>query len=172
MTRAQLEHVIRAAAAIADVDELVIVGSQAILGSFPDAPAELIGSVEADLYAPGDPAGGDLIDGAIGEESPFHESFGYYAHGVGPDTAILPAGWRDRAVAIRGESTHGARAICPHPADLAASKLVAGREKDRAFVAALLRHGLVTRVSLEAAAALLPAPHGARVRELLGALQL
>jgi hypothetical protein len=167
VTRAQLEHVIRAAAAIADVDELVIVGSQAILGSFPDAPAELIGSLEADLYLPDDPAAGDLVDGAIGEESPFHESFGYYAHGVGPETAVLPRGWRDRSVVIRSDRTRGVRAICPGPADLAVSKLVASREKDRAFVAALLRHGLVGREDMEAVAALLPPPHDARVRELL-----
>lgn len=32
MTRAQLEHLIRASATIADDDEIMIVGSQAILG--------------------------------------------------------------------------------------------------------------------------------------------
>jgi hypothetical protein len=38
MTRAQLEHVIRAAATIADDDEIVIIGSQSVLGEFPLAP--------------------------------------------------------------------------------------------------------------------------------------
>lgn len=42
MNRAQLEHVIRAAATIAGDDEIVVIGSQAILGQFPDAPAELV----------------------------------------------------------------------------------------------------------------------------------
>jgi len=50
MIRAQLEHIIRAAGAIADVDELVVIGSQAILGQFPGAPAELLVSNGADLY--------------------------------------------------------------------------------------------------------------------------
>lgn len=50
MTRTQLEHIIRAAATIADDDELVIVGSQAILGEHPDAPAEVLVSIEADLF--------------------------------------------------------------------------------------------------------------------------
>ncbi len=38
MTRVQLEHVIRAAGTIADVDDIVVIGSQAILGQFPGAP--------------------------------------------------------------------------------------------------------------------------------------
>lgn len=50
MNRAQLEHVIRAAATIAEDDELVIVGSQAILGEYPDAPDELLVSADVDLY--------------------------------------------------------------------------------------------------------------------------
>ena len=41
MTRDQLEHVIRAAATIAVDDEIVVIGSQAILGEYPDAPEEL-----------------------------------------------------------------------------------------------------------------------------------
>jgi hypothetical protein len=41
MTRAQLEHVIRAAATIAEDDEIVVTGSQAILGQFPQASGAL-----------------------------------------------------------------------------------------------------------------------------------
>lgn len=48
--RVDLEHIIRAAADIADDDEIVIVGSQAILGQFPNAPADLLVSNEADVY--------------------------------------------------------------------------------------------------------------------------
>ena len=42
MRRADLEHIIRAAAEIADDSEIIVIGSQAILASFPDAPAELL----------------------------------------------------------------------------------------------------------------------------------
>ena len=101
MKRDDLEHVLRAAGAITGVSTWVIVGSQAILGSVPNAPAELLVSQEVDLYAPADEAASDLVDGSIGEKSPFHESFGYYAHGVGEETAILPSRWRERAVAIQ-----------------------------------------------------------------------
>ena len=76
MTRAQLEHVIRAAATIADDDEIIVIGSQAILGQFPDASGALTVSDEADVYPKNLPERADLIDGSIGEGSPFHETFG------------------------------------------------------------------------------------------------
>jgi len=41
MQRSQLEHVIRAASAITGATEIVVIGSQAVLGQFPDAPADL-----------------------------------------------------------------------------------------------------------------------------------
>lgn len=144
MKRAELEHVLRAAGAISGVTTWVVVGSQAILGAVPEAPADLLMSQEADVYAPDDEHASDLIDGSIGERSPFHDSFGYYAHGVGPETAILPAGWRERAVTVTSPATGGVTGICPSPADLAVRKLAAGREKDHDFVAALLRHRIVT----------------------------
>jgi hypothetical protein len=75
MTRAQLEHIIRAAGTIADTDDLVVIGSQAVLGEFPDAPAELLVSNEADVFPRADPGRSDLIDGTIGEGSPFQREF-------------------------------------------------------------------------------------------------
>lgn len=50
MRRGDLEHVIRAAADAAQDDEVVVIGSQAILGQFPDAPDPLLLSPEADVY--------------------------------------------------------------------------------------------------------------------------
>jgi hypothetical protein len=94
MTRRQLEHVIRAAAATADTRDLIVIGSQAILGPFPDAPPELTESMEADVFPMDAPERSILIEGAIGEFSMFHETFGYYAHGVDETTACLPDGWR------------------------------------------------------------------------------
>ena len=49
MTREQLEHIIRASAAIAGVQDIVVLRSQAVLGQFPDAPEELLISREADV---------------------------------------------------------------------------------------------------------------------------
>ena len=88
MNRHQLEHVLRASGNVSGCREIVILGSQAILGAYPTAPADLLSSMEVDLYPLEDPDKADLIDGCLGELSPFHEAFGYYAHGVGPETAV------------------------------------------------------------------------------------
>ena len=143
MRRADLEHLIRAAGVIAEVDDLVVVGSQALLGQHPDAPADLLRSIEADVFPRDEPEKADLIEGSIGEGSPFHEQFGYYAHGVGPETACLPANWESRLVPVHNENTRGVTGWCLHPADLLVSKLLAGRQKDLAFVAGVLGHQLV-----------------------------
>jgi hypothetical protein len=153
MHRPQLEHIIRAAAAITGACEFVIIGSQAVLGQFPDAPADLLVSIEADVFTLRNPADADLIDGSIGEGSPFHQTFGYYAHGVSADTAVLPAGWRDRLVPVQNLNTGGGTGLCLEVHDLAVSKLVAGREKDIEFVGALFHHKLarveIIRVRLD-----------------------
>ncbi len=126
-----------------------MIGSQAILGSFPNAPEELLASMEADLCPLDDPHKADLIDGTIGELSPFHEAFGYYAHGVGPETAVLPARWKDRLVRIENENTAGVVGWCLSPADLAASKLLAGRDKDIAYVRAMFTARLIPKGAIE-----------------------
>jgi hypothetical protein len=149
MTRTQLEHVIRAAAGNADCPDIVVIGSQAILGSTPDAPAELLASVEADVFPRDRPEASILIDGAIGERSLFHETFGYYAHGVDESTARLPVGWRERLVPLRNENTRGATGWCLEPHDLAISKLAAGRPKDLDYVSCLVRRRLVSLAVLE-----------------------
>jgi Nucleotidyltransferase of unknown function (DUF6036) len=140
--RPELEHVIRAAATVSGDDELVVVGSQAILGQFPDAPEELLASREADVYPRNRPERGDEIDGSLGDGSYFDQTYGYYAHAVGPETATAPAGWEERLVAVRNENTGGATGWCLEINDLLLSKCVAGRERDWEFVEASLRHGL------------------------------
>jgi hypothetical protein len=40
------------------------------------------------------------LDGALGDGSQFQRTYGYYAHGVGPETAKAPAGWEDRLVRV------------------------------------------------------------------------
>lgn len=143
MKRHELEHLIRAAGAITGADEVIVIGSQAILAAVPDSPPSLLRSSEADMFTLRDPKDADLIDGSIGEGSPFHETFGYYAQGVWLDTATLPAGWQQRLIVICNENTRQVSARCLEPHDLAVSKLVAGREKDREFVIEMFRHRLI-----------------------------
>jgi hypothetical protein len=148
VTREQLEHLIRAAADIADDDEIVVIGSQAILGQFPEAPESMRVSTEADLYPKNHPERAEVIEGSIGELSPFHETFGYYAQGVGEETARLPSGWKDRLVVIQNENTRGVKGLCLEVHDLLISKAIAGREKDLAFLQDAAQHDLADRETL------------------------
>lgn len=95
MNREQLAHVLRATARIVDDPRILVVGSQAILGTYDDdrLPEEATRSIEADVAFWHDPdeAKADEVDGSIGEYSAFHEQFGYYGQGVSVTTAVLPA---------------------------------------------------------------------------------
>jgi hypothetical protein len=150
MKRSELEHLIRAAGRIAGERELVVIGSQAILGQFPDAPPALLRSMECDLYPKKRPELADKVDGAIGEASKFHEQYGYYAQGVAPDTATLPGGWQRRLVRVENANTGGYAGLCLEVHDLAISKYVAGREKDLEFTRELARHGMAEKKTLRA----------------------
>ncbi len=148
MNRTQLEHILRAASAITQQGRFIVVGSQSIVAVMPEPPGVLGFSAEADIYPLDAPELADLIDGSIGEGSPFHETFGYYAQGVGPNTAVLPEGWQYRLNQVRDPVTL-ADGFCIDPLDLAASKVVAWREKDRVFLSAMLQQGLINTPDLE-----------------------
>lgn len=146
MKREQLEHVLRAASRIVDSADLLVIGSQSVLATWDERrlPAAAIRSMEADIATlDGDERKSDLIDGNIGEGSPFHETYGFYGQGVSLKTAVLPAGWRDRLVVLESERTRPGRGLCLEPHDCVASKLVAGRAKDYEFAAALVKAGLI-----------------------------
>jgi hypothetical protein len=147
MTREQLEHVLRAASQIAAERDVLVIGSQSLLGSFTEdnLPHEATASMEADVAFFDDPgdAKADRVDGAIGELSGFHETFGYYAQGVSVTTAVLPAGWQDRVIPLATPGTAPGRGLCLDPHDCVISKLVANREKDLAFASALVRARLI-----------------------------
>lgn len=152
MRRADLEHILRAAATIADEPDILVIGSQSILGSADERALPLLAtaSMEVDVAFFDDPDNhkSDMVDGAIGELSPFHEMYGYYAQGVSVGTAKLPRGWRDRLVIVATSSTRPGRGHCLEAHDCVVSKLVAGREKDYGFAGALLDAGMVSAATL------------------------
>lgn len=121
-------------------------GCLSLLADDYNLPAMATRSDEADVVPPNDPDGtkATLIDAMLGELSPFHDANGYYAQGVGEDTAWLPTGWRDRVVPFDAPSilTPG-RGLAIERHDLAASKLAAGRVKDFEFVGALIASGIL-----------------------------
>jgi len=143
MRRQDLEHIIRAAGDIAKDDEIVVVGSQAILAEFPGAPAELLESAEADVYPRHHVARAEEIDGNIGELSLFHETHGYYAHGVGPETVVASPDWESRLVRLGNANTNQITGLCLQANDLFLAKLAAYRKKDLAFCRAMIRYAMV-----------------------------
>jgi hypothetical protein len=158
MNRAELEHIIRASSGITNQTDIVVIGSQSILGQFPDAHPDLLVSMEADVFPLHQPDLSIQVDGAIGERSIFHETFGYYAHGVDETTATLPVGWNQRLVPVHNPNTGGATGWCLEVHDLAASKLVAGREKDLDFVRILLRDDMIRLETMSKRIDALPLP--------------
>lgn len=172
MKRQELAHLLRAACNITGDREVLVIGSQAILGTFDedDLPAAATASMEADIAFLDDPGRvkADDVEGAIGEWSSFHSTHGIYAEGVHVETAtFLPDGWRDRLISWQLRSSEPADPHFLEPHDLAISKLGAAREKDMDFVDALITAGLLDVATLVQRCARLGDEH-ALVRARIG----
>jgi hypothetical protein len=139
---------------LAGVELPVIVGSQSLYGFTSHVPDTVKRSVECDflLLAVGPPAFRAVIE-QIGFASSFQETHGYYADAVGLATVVLPTGWQERLVPLADEAGN-LRAYCLEVHDTCVSKLMAGREKDFAFIKELLDRGLADLETLTARAEL------------------
>jgi hypothetical protein len=161
VTREQLAHVLRAVARISGERDVLIIGSQSILGSYPEdaLPARATGSMEVDTAFFTDPDGAkaDIVDVNLGEFSEFHNEFGYYPQGVSVSTGVFPVGWRDRLVVFQTPETGQGRGLCLEPHDCILAKLVRFDEKDLDFAVALVKAGLISLDTLADRAATLPA---------------
>jgi len=163
MRKQQLDHVLRAAGRITGEKEFVIIGSQSLHGKYPDLADDIVHSAEADLIAKSDVSKTEWLN-VIGQDSPFHQEFGYYADPVDEATATLPAGWKRRLVKLPPGDTEGVRGLCLDPHDLAIAKYVARREKDVEFNRQLVRRKIVTRERLRALLRRTPVPEAVRDR--------
>jgi Nucleotidyltransferase of unknown function (DUF6036) len=155
MRRDQLEHAIRTACQIIGRPEVIVLGSQAILGTFreDELPIRATMSGEVDILPIADSNEetkqlANDIEGVAGEFSQFESLHGFRIDGVDLDTSALPEGWRDRLVKVQNANTAGATGAqftgwCLDKEDLCVAKLCALREKDQNFVSELLRVGLV-----------------------------
>ncbi len=141
MNAASLQHLVRAVQALAEDCQVFVLGSASLLASFPglgDGSEPLAATYDADLCPqPFDETTALMIHESLGESGAFHLRHGYHAD-VLRDTIFetLPPGWRQRLVTVPGCD----RAFALEPHDLAATKLLVGREKD----IALVRHLAVT----------------------------
>jgi hypothetical protein len=142
MKKRHVDHVLRAAGRIAGERQFIIIGSQSLHGKHPDLADEIMLSIEVDLVARQHPERTEFLN-AIGADSQFHATYGYYADPVDLNTAVLPEGWQGRLVNLPAGDTDGVAGLCLEPHDLAISKYVAGRDKDSTFTAELARRRIV-----------------------------
>jgi hypothetical protein len=184
MRRDQLEHAIRTACQIIDASEVIIVGSQAILGTYgeDELPAAATMSAEVDVLPIADTDVdterlADAIEGVAGELSQFEQTHGYSIDGVDLTTSALPDGWRLRLVRVQNSNTAAPggdqrfTGWCVDKEDLCVAKLCALREKDQNFVAALLDARLVDANVISERLANVPKrfePNAAHALEWLG----
>lgn len=153
MKRSELEDAIRHATKVTKQREVLVIGSQSILGSYDETrlPERATLSEEVDIAPITDDEDftlATIIDANLGEWSQFHLDHGFYVQGVNVNTAVLPNGWESRTVLVAPDGPEGAVARCLDPHDLCAAKLVRGEEKDLEFVGALVEASLIDPASL------------------------
>lgn len=112
MRRDQLEHAIRTVCQTIEVPEIIVVGSQAILGTYREdqLPVAATMSIEIDVLPIAESNEetarlADLIEGVAGEFSPFEQTHGFSIDGVDLDTSALPDRWRERLVKVQNANT-------------------------------------------------------------------
>jgi len=143
MKKQQVDHVLRAAGRITGEKQFIIIGSQSLRGKYPDLADDIVRSAEVDLVAKSDASRTEWLN-VIGQDSKFHEQFGYYADLCDERTATLPKNWKGRLVNLADGDTEGVRGLCLDPHDLAIAKYVARREKDVIFTRELAARGIVS----------------------------
>jgi len=150
MNRQQLIDLAQAVTASIPLQRFVIAGSQAFYGTCRSDPEIVLQSIEADVLLTGDDfMHRRAIEDAFGMTSRFLARTGVFAHAVGLGTITVPRGWEERLVPFgREEGLANVWALEIH--DLAATKLMAGRDKDFEFLRALLDHGLCDFATLMA----------------------
>lgn len=163
MKKRHVDHVLRAAGEITGEKQFIIVGSQSLHGKYPDVADDIVRSAEVDLIAKKDANRTEWLN-AIGQDSPFHETFGYYADPVDETTSKLPRGWKGRLVNLPDGDSGGVRGLCLDPHDLAIAKYVARREKDVEFTRQLARRHYVNRKRLLELLESTPVPEETRSR--------
>lgn len=138
-------HVARALSEITGCRELVVVGSAAVIAARGRLEGDHFGTEDVDVFALDGKSEDDFTDEAelIGLSSRFHETFGYYADGVGERTAIMPMDWKSRATKYPVPAVSDTFLWIPDSNDVALAKLCAWREKDQDWLKAAVGSDLV-----------------------------
>jgi hypothetical protein len=130
-------------------ERIVILGSASLLAHFPEIGEQgcpLETTCDADfLLKPVNKEIALRLASELGINAAFHAEHGYHADILHPTIVEgLPPGWDERLVAMEGFEN----VFALDPYDLAAVKVVVGREKDLALVRGLLGLGKITAEKL------------------------
>ncbi len=88
-----IAHLVRAVAGVSGHSSFVMIGTGAVIAQLKHVPLDLMRTREIDIYPQGVPDAEDiatLIDGTLGEGSPFDETFGYYAQASESERPACP----------------------------------------------------------------------------------
>lgn len=129
--------------------EFVILGSLAILGVVDtrQAPERMLMSIDVDCYTKLDPERIFDLNETLGEGSPFDVEHGFYLDPISPKLPTLPAQWEARLIRIPLEN--GITLYFLDPNDVAVSKYARCEKRDREWLRAGLRAGLLSGAIIE-----------------------
>lgn len=144
-----LIHLVREAASLAPGKNFILFGSSSAFGKFPwlgNSISTYEQTLDADLvFEPIDEETWILLQSALGKESSFFDTHGYYADINGPRAFdYFPADFRERLVPLPGVEN----VFALEPNDMAVAKLIAGREKDIRLLSMLLAGGYLDEATI------------------------
>ncbi len=129
--------------------EIVVIGSNAVLGVAPHTsiPPEMSMSADLDAYLRHDPPRTGSVTAQLGEDSEFHRQTGIFLDVVSPGLVTAPDGWEARMIEVAHKEL---RLWFLDPCDAAISKLARGEPRDMRWVTAGLAAGIIAAPVLRA----------------------
>lgn len=168
MKRDDLRRLFAQARSLTGETDYVVLGSLAALGYAGTLPPRMALSLDVDAYGKSEPGRIFELAPALGQGSPFEAENGYYLDPISPHVATLPAGWEGRLVRIELEP--GLVAWFLEPNDAAVSKYARMEPRDREWIRAGLKAGILAFAIIEARfkqTAFLDAAESGRARRAL-----
>jgi len=148
MRREDLRRLFAHARKLSGETDYVVFGSLAALGYTGEVPARMAMSVDVDAYTKSDPDRVFALAGTLGQGSAFENEHGYYLDPIAPRVATLSEGWEERLMRIELEA--GLAAWFLEPNDAAVSKYARMEPRDREWIRAGLKAGILSLAILDA----------------------
>jgi len=143
MTLDQLFELFAKARALTGHRDFVVIGSLSILALEDSGglPEDMTMSNDVDAYTREDPPRIFDLQAALGADSDFHESRGYFLDPVSPHLPSLPDGWEARLNLVEQD---GVRAWFLDPDDAAVSKYARGEPRDERWIRSGILNGYIS----------------------------